>query len=415
MNDNSDQNNSWVDLPSFMNNRSRKEQSIQITDDPLGRHESATPPKRNVSPSSSNIFKENVTTTTSSTNIPLKERSRTKKKKRKNPIKITLYTLLALSAVLSLLIFTPGGQKMMIRLVGEYIYGNFDYKDSQQTNGENVDKPFKPTDKIINILLIGVEEFDNARNTDSMIIATMNTQDHTLKLTSLMRDMYMDIPGHGKNRLNAAYSLGGINLLTDTISQNLDVTINGYCLVNFDAFEKLVNIVHGVKITLTEEEAQYLNTTNYISIKKYRNVQPGTQTLNGNQALGYCRIRKRPTTTESNDFGRTQRHRIVLNAIFDKVKSKNFLEMGLLMNKILKNVNIETNITPSEFNRYLEEAVSLKVKQLDTFRVPTDDNYENIKVTIGSLQNREVLTAKDWDKLRADLKTFIEGSSVTEP
>ena len=396
-----------VELPSFMNNRNFTNQSKQRNSYGFDDYEDS-PYLEDLNDSLAKQVQEDMNQTTT----PLRQRSRRKKRK-KNPIKVTLTILFALSALFSLLFFTETGQKLLIRIAGEYIYGNLDYRDTTETNNTTIKEPFKPTDKLINILLIGVEEFDHARNTDTLIIATMNTENNTLKLTSLMRDLYLDIPGHGKNRLNAAYALGGINLLTATISQNLDVDIHGYCLVNFDTFEKIVDTVHGVDITLTAAEANYLNTTNYISKKKYRNVKEGKQTLNGNQALGYCRIRKKPTATESNDFGRTQRHRIVLNAIFDKVKSKNVVEMAFLMNKILTSVNIETNITKSEFNRYLEEAVSLKAKQLDTFRIPTDDNYESIKVTIGKLPNRDVLTAKDWNKLRADLNEFIEGKKST--
>lgn len=408
MNDNSNQNNnkSWVEVPSFVNNSNNNKQPKPPTTDRFGDYEDSSSFVEDVSSSLARQVQEDMNRTT-----PLKQRSQKKKKKKNRAIKITLYTLLTLSVLFSLLCFTKGGQKLILGFVSDYIYGNLDYKN-EETNGGTIKEPFKPTDKIVNILLIGVEEIKNAKNTDTMIIATMNTEDHTLKLTSLMRDLYVDIPGHGKNRLNAVYALGKIQLLSETIEQNLGIEINGYAKVNFENFEKIVDIVNGVKITLTDKEANYLNTTNYISQKKYRNVVEGTQTLNGNQALGYCRIRKRPTATESNDFGRTQRHRIVLNAIFDKVKSKNFLDMAFLMDKILNNVDIETNISKSEFKYYLEEAVSLKVKQLDTFRVPTDDNYENIKVTIGKLPNRDVISPKDWDKMRSDLKAFIDGNST---
>ena len=410
MHDNLDPNNKkWVDVPSFVNNSNNRNQPRPRTTSRLEDYEDSASLVKDVNSSLAKQVQSDMDRTKTSPN----NGNRRKKKKKMRVLRVLLYTLLSLVALGCILFFTPGGQKLLINLASKYIYSNLDYKGSEQANGNNVNhNPPKPTDKIINILLIGVEEFDNARNTDSMIIATMNTENHSLKLTSLMRDLYVDIPGHDKNRLNAAYSLGGIDLLSETIEKNLGVDINGFCLVNFDQFETIVDMVHGVDITLTSDEAHYLQTTNYISNKKYRNVVEGKQTLNGNQALGYCRVRKAATATESNDFGRTQRHRIVLNAIFDKVKSKNLLDMAFLMNDILTNVKIETNITQNEFTRYLEEAAALKVKSLDTFRVPTDDNYKSIKVTIGKLPNREVLTAKDWDKLRTDLKNYINGTTI---
>ena len=148
----------------------------------------------------------------------------------------------------------------------------------------------------------------------------------TLKLTSLMRDMVVDIPDNGENKLNAANSFGGIQMLYKTIAQNFNVELDGYVEVGFTAFEKIVNSVGGINLELTESEANYLNTTNYISKKKYRNVKVGKQKLNGNQALGYCRIRKGGVTTITglrDDYGRTWRQRTVIKAVFDKVKNHN--------------------------------------------------------------------------------------------
>ncbi len=335
-----------------------------------------------------------------------------KKKKKKGPakiFKILIFTLLSLGALGCLLFFTDPGNKLILKLASDYIYGNFDYtgEDSKTASGDNNPSgKNEVTDKIVNILLVGIEEIKNARNTDTMIIATMNTEDNTLKLTSLMRDLYVEIPGYDNNRLNAAYAKGGIELLYKTIEVNFDIKLNGYCMVNFEAFEKIVDLVGGVEITLTEKEAKYLNTTNYISKPQYRKVVVGKQTLNGNQALGYCRIRKRPTATERDDYGRTQRQRIVLSAIYSKAKSKNIVELVVLMNKILTTMDIDTDITKKEFNRYLEAAIDLKVKELDTFRIPTDNNVENVIVG-----KKDVIRPKDWDLMVKDLHDFIYGNT----
>jgi anionic cell wall polymer biosynthesis LytR-Cps2A-Psr (LCP) family protein len=182
-------------------------------------------------------------------------------------------------------------------------------------------------------------------------------------------------------------------------------------MVNFEAFQQIVDTVGGVEVTLTEGEAHYLNTTNYISEKKYRNVVAGTQTLNGNQALGYSRVRKVATSTESNDFGRTQRQRIVLKAIYNKVKKKNIVDQALLMNKILTEIKPETDITKAEFRRYMEEAMALKVKDLQTLRIPTDGSYENVTRRLGTV-NQEVLEPKDWNVTKAEIHDFIYGTST---
>jgi LCP family protein required for cell wall assembly len=334
-----------------------------------------------------------------------KPSNKKKKKKGKRVLKAVIYSLLILAVLGCVLMYTPIGKKIVAKIATEYIYGNLNYKESPKQNAKE-DTVKAPTDTIVNILLVGVEEIGNARNTDSMIIATMNTKTHSLKMTSLMRDIYVDIEGHNKNKLNSAFAQGGIDLLYDTVQKNFGIKIDGYCMVNFNQFQDIVDLVHGVKVNLTENEAYYLNHTNYISKKKYRTVKAGENLLNGNQALGYCRVRKRSTATESNDFGRTQRQRIVLKAIYSKVKSMNPVEQVLIMNKILGQVKVDTDITKDEFSRYLEEAIDLNVKNLETLRVPTDGSYDNAKVPMGRY-NVEVLVPKDWNALREQIYDFI--------
>lgn len=312
-----------------------------------------------------------------------------------------------------LLVFTPAGKKLVFSIAGGYIYGKLDTqaKPSQDDieDGDSdvvVEKPVKINQHIVNILLLGVEEIEGASNTDLMMIATMDTKKNTMKLTSLMRDLYVEIPDHSNNKLNAAYAIGGIDLLYKSVENNFDVDLDGYVLVNFSTFEKVVDLVGGVDVTLTKNEAYYLNTTNYISDPANRNVHEGTQVMNGNQALGYCRVRKVSTGTENNDFGRTQRQRAVLNSIFEKVKSKNIIQLGLLMNDILNNVDIETDISKSDFNQYLEEAASLNVKNLEQHRIPSDGNYLSQRVQIGKY-NQDVLVPADWEATRKEIYNFI--------
>lgn len=341
-----------------------------------------------------------------------------KKKRNYKGVKIFAIAFSSLMIVVLLLAFTPAGKKLVFSIAGGYIYGKLETKaqpsddNLENENNETEQKPVKVNQHIVNILLLGVEEIGGASNTDLMIVATMNTKDNTMKLTSIMRDLYVEIPGYSNNRLNSAFAKGGIDLLYQTIKKNFDVDIDGYVLVNFSAFEKVVDLVGGVDVTLTKTEANYLNTTNYISNPAYRNVHEGTQLMNGNQALGYCRVRKVSTGTENNDFGRTQRQRAVLNSIFEKVKSKNILQLGLLMNDILTKVKIETDISQSEFNQYLEEAASLNVKSLEQHRIPSDGNYMGQKVQMGKYM-QEVLVPTDWEAARKEIHDFIYGPEVT--
>jgi polyisoprenyl-teichoic acid--peptidoglycan teichoic acid transferase len=356
-------------------------------------------------------MEDNETDTTN--NIP-------KKGKFPKGLKIFAIAFSSIMLVLLLLVLTPGGQKLLFTIAGNYIYNKLDYEDTNQpvdnnTNNNTVptQAPVKIEKDVINILLIGVEEIGGASNTDSLMIASMNTKDKSVKLTSIMRDLYVEIPGHDNNKINATYALGGIDLLYQTISRDFGIDIDGFVKVNFEAFEKIVDLVGGVDVTLTSKEAYYLNTTNYISDPAYRNVHEGTQLMTGNQALGYCRVRKVSTGTENNDFGRTQRQRAVLNSIFDKVKDMDVFSLVGLMDKFLTQVDIDTDITNSEFNNYLQLGVSLKLKELENYRIPSDGNYGSQRVQIGKY-NVDVLVPTDWEATRAEIHEFIYGSDNSD-
>lgn len=236
-------------------------------------------------------------------------------------------------------------------------------------------------DDIVNILVIGNDKrteksgFSSNGLTDTMIIATMDMKHKTLKTTSLMRDLYVDIPGYGYNKLNAANSFGGIELLYKTIAKNFNIELDGYVNIGFDAFVDVIDAVGGVEAELTESEAEYLNTTNYIRKKKYRNVKVGKQTLNGHQALGYCRIRKKGVTVNglANDYGRTWRQRTILNGVFDKVKTMPYTEWVKIANKVLK--HIKTDLSNKKIISYATDGLMMGTTQIYQLQIPLNGYY----------------------------------------
>lgn len=259
---------------------------------------------------------------------------------------------------------------------------------------------------VINILLVGEEAINDGGSrgrTDSMMIATINTKQKALKLTSIMRDLYVAIPGYSDNKLNAAYHNGGMPLLKQTIEENFDIELDGSVLVNFSGFEEIIDRLGGVEITLTANEAAYLNRTNYISNPIYRNVRAGTQTLNGNQALGYSRIRYVKTESERDDFGRTSRQRTVLNAIFEKYKSKSLPELVTILYDILPFVT--TDISKPTIMDYLATVVTLGATELETMRIPVDNAY-----SASNVRGMSVLLPNTLQDNIDALHTFIFGS-----
>lgn len=347
--------------------------------------------------------------------------------KQKNLSKVIKFVVIPIVIILLAALFltkTNMGRNLIVRIISNYSYGKLDYEASEQpadtedtsenpvtdTSGNTNQKPTE-NKTVSNILLIGVETFEGAQNTDTMIIASLDSKNNVIKLTSLMRDLYVQLPGYKDNKLNAAYANGGIKLLYDTIEVNFGLIMDGYVLVDFNDFEQIIDYFGGIDLELTSKEAEYLRTTNYISEPANRDVVAGVQHMNGNQVLGYCRIRKVSTKTESSDFGRTQRQRIVLEKIFEKLRKKNVIQLGLIMNNIISNIDIKTDITKTDYNSYLQQAVDLEKNEIKTFRVPKDDSYNSERVQIGRYK-QDVLVPKSWEDTKSMLRDFIYRNSA---
>ena len=263
-----------------------------------------------------------------------------------------------------------------------------DVTDAEEVDTENIIWPDVPgegrkEEYAINVLLLGEEAIGSGSGrgrTDVMLIATMNTKTNEIKLTSLMRDMLVRIPGHKENKLNAAYARGGIELLYETIALNFDIHLDGSVMVNFENFEKIIDSLGGLEVTLTESESKYLNRTNYISNPQYRTTTVGPQVLNGNQALGYARIRDRAAITgNKDDYGRTDRHRIILDAIFEKYKTKSKVELLGIMYNLLP--MISTDINSDTFKYMLNTFVDMGTMEIQQLRIPADGMFrQNVSV-----------------------------------
>ena len=345
-----------------------------------------------------------------------------RKKKKGRALKIIATIILLMSACVAFLIFTKPGRDFMINLATEYAYNKINYTgkddpdsadDTDLLDGEltpNVSlslmsdtfRNARHEEGVYNILLLGLEAIESKGHTDSIMIATLNTKTKKMKLTSLMRDSWVTIPGYGDDRINVAYAKGGINTLYETIALNYDIQLDGYALVGFDTFEQIIDALGGIELELTDEEAYYLNHTNYISNKSYRNVVAGKQRVNGNQALGYCRVRKVATLDGSNnDMGRTSRHRRVMNSIFSELKTASIPEMLSVVNTVLPLV--ETDIRKNNCKVYLSDAleIGLKDMSLDNLRLPEDGCFDDTTI------DRKRVLVPHWEETKAALHSFI--------
>jgi len=249
---------------------------------------------------------------------------------------------------------------------------------------------------ITNILIVGAdkrESWSESGRSDCVMIGTIDKKHKRLKLVSLMRDMYIDIPNHGKDKFNAAYSYGGISLLYQTIAYNFDIQLDGYVLVDFAAFRNVIHELGGVNVELTEAEADYL-------VKAYKHgavakVVPGMQTLTGAQALAYTRIRQDAAA----DFGRTQRQRTVMQAILTKAKTKSLSQLTDLAGSIMP--YITTDLSNDEIIGYLSDVIGMGTITLDQQRIPLDNSYTQERI------NNQAVLIPDMETNKAALQDFI--------
>jgi LCP family protein required for cell wall assembly len=370
-------------------------------------------------------------------NIKGKKKKAAKSRKIMNGVLIVLVCLLALASFLG---FTKPGNQLLLKMginLGGKLWANLtntfdknpvmaddqDYLDEDDlaSNAKEIDPntivwPEHPgegrhEDGVYNILLLGEEAIGSGSGrgrTDVILIATMNTNTKKLKLTSLMRDTLVQIPGYKENKLNSAYEKGGLDLLYETIAVNYNIKLDGCVMVNFESFEKIIDKLGGVEIALTKNEAYYLNHTNYISNPDYRTVVEGKQLMNGNQALGYARVRKRANINgTNNDYGRTERHRIILDAIFQKYKTKSKVELASMMLSMLS--MITTDINSENFTVLLNNYLEMGTTEIEQLRLPADGTFtDNVRV-----RGMDVLIP-DWAANLTLLQNFIFEDYSTE-
>lgn len=182
-------------------------------------------------------------------------------------------------------------------------------------------------DGMMNIALFGVDTRENngesGTRADAIMIMNVNPAEKSVRLVSLMRDSYVDVPGYGSTKLCHAYGYGGPQLMMQTLNENFDLHITEYMVVDFAQMASIIDAVGGVTVTLTEEELA--ETNKYICEYCWENGVPadvieeaGEQKLNGVQAMTYGRIRKGNT---GGDWQRTERQSVVLNQVFSRATS----------------------------------------------------------------------------------------------
>lgn len=228
------------------------------------------------------------------------------------------------------------------------------------------------SDETKNIMLLGCDVDENGiSRSDSMIILSLDHKNRKIKMTSLMRDMYLYIPQNGKHKLNAAYVYGGADLLLNTVYSNFGLQIDNYVCVDYTAFAEIVDYVGGVDIEIDEIELEQFNK--YVNGEENQINEAGAHHLNGQQALSYCRIRKVGT-----DSARTARQREVLDKIIKKCKEMSLHELENMVEVIAP--SLTTNFTQSEMMALIIEGLECRNYDTLNMRIPVDGTWEGIYI-----------------------------------
>ncbi len=250
---------------------------------------------------------------------------------------------------------------------------------------------------VINILLLGTDA-DGALNygrSDAMLICSIHKKTGLIQLSSIARDLYIDIPNASfKDRINTANSYGGPLLAIKAVNETLGMNIKHYVTINFSSFEAVVEILEGVDIEITAAEASEINKKSASANR----AAAGLCHLDGKQALTYVRIRNLDNT-----FGRNNRQRIFLKAVLDKVLAeKDFFQIIELIGVCLD--YMDYNLGFMDIVR-IAWTVLTKGVTLDMYSLPESGAYSYKTIdNIGSVVVADLTTAKEG------LHAFIYGA-----
>ena len=279
-----------------------------------------------------------------------------------------------------------------------YVYSKLNkmyVKDEVVKDIENTEEA-TIVDGITNILLVGTdgEYVEKGNRSDSVMLVTIDSKNKDIKLSSIARDTYVDIPGYSTEKLTHAYAYEGIDLLKEVFKENFDLDIDKYIAVNFVSFMDIMDELGGVEVNVEEKDIEEINKYIDACYGYYKNkdekdkeyiTESGVQRLNGYQALAFSRIRYTDSA-----FARDNRHREVAQSVY-----KEFAQKGVDTYKRCADIvlnNTKTNISPIEMMNLAYTVLKINDKDIEQFQFPL---AEHRKGHIISKQKGWVL---EWDK-----------------
>ncbi len=243
----------------------------------------------------------------------------------------------------------------------------------------------------VNVLLLGSDSRgEEQARTDTIMVAHYNLKTHQVKVISLMRDMYVNVAGYNQQKLNAAFAYGGPELLRETIKENLGIDLHYYAMIDFQGFEKAVDLLvpNGIEVDIPYEMSDGIGMT----------LEKGKQQLHGNELLGYVRFRQ----DRLSDFGRIQRQQEVISKLMEEaVGLHSVVKLPELLDVL--HTYIDTNIDTSTLLAIGKDLLTNKSGAIETLRIPEDGSFENKRYE----EHGEVLET-DLPQNKEAIKRFLE-------
>ena len=278
-----------------------------------------------------------------------------------------------------------------------YVYFKLNKMYVKDEAVKNTEEQGTMVEGITNILLVGTDGkyIEKWNRSDSMMVVTIDSKNKDIRISSIARDTYVDIPGYSTEKLTHAYAYEGIDLLKEVFKVNFNLDIDKYIAVNFSSFMEIIDEIGGVVVDVPESGLESINSMidacyNYYSDKdsvgeKEYLTHAGTQRLNGYQALAFSRIRYTDSA-----FHREARHREVAESVYKEFAQKG-VETYKKCAEIILN-NTKTNISPIEMMNLAYTVLKINDKDIDQFQFPLEE-YRN-----GHIINKQKGWVLEWDK-----------------
>lgn len=267
---------------------------------------------------------------------------------------------------------------IMILMSGIFLYKTLDSMRVEEEGTSQSESVSYPTiSGISHVLLVGVDSrsTDITTRSDAVMLLTLDTVHNNVKLTSFVRDAYVNIPGIGYEKLTHAYAYGGAPLLLQTVENNFHLEVDKYIVIDFKSFIKLVDLLGGVEASLEQVDLREFNRVAEENYRKFyenndtafnRIDSPGIYTLNGYQTLAYVRMRKTDSV-----FAREERQRKVVESVFKKVAHMPFTSYSKLFKEVLP--YITTNMNPVDLVKLGFTALQIGTDDVRQLEFPSPD------------------------------------------